>query len=477
MKQTVGDRVFKDSLVRGTGKCFTMLSTESARRKYRPLVMWACGRHLGYDTQIEGTRALFLYDLIGRYPSPEPFLDVVEERFFASFNKSDWLFQQECELLGLFGKAGNERARRILEQGYRRLLQYLRHLNPARVAKPYIPAPDNFESLCEQIMSCAKPAEVRPTLERVVRGVGELCMRDHFWTGTAHSVHLSLVSVFGEKRLAAMLGRIRASPEVEAYKAAVLQKKKEFEAEIAERKRRRVFGYREVYRRIKEQDTSGIRSILWSWERNGRTRDIEGLVRLYEKEEDTTTRARILDMFRGPKYKVYLPVDNVVRDASSEDDELRATALRALDGIKSPRVRDFALGMLKKRGITYETSCLIASNYRESDDDLLIAALKELGEMRRHHLGFGVLDYNVGGTRDRLSRRILMYLYNTTRCLACRERVVRELGRRHLLTDGMLAECLHDASIDIRVFAERLLSRRRAKVDLAMVDKKRGHEK
>ena len=70
-----------------------------------------------------------------------------------------------------------------------------------------------------------------------------------------------------------------------------------------------------------------------------------------------------------------------------------------------------------------------------------------------------------------------MYLYNTTRCSACRERVVRELGRRHLLTDGMLAECLHDASIDIRDYAERLLSRRRAKADLAMADKKRDHEK
>ena len=28
MKQTVGDRVFKDALVRGTGKCFTMLTDD-----------------------------------------------------------------------------------------------------------------------------------------------------------------------------------------------------------------------------------------------------------------------------------------------------------------------------------------------------------------------------------------------------------------------------------------------------------------
>ena len=190
MRLTDGDRIFKDALLRGTGRCVAMLSTESARRKYRPLVMWACGRNLGYDTQIEGTRALFLYDLIGQYPSPEPFLDVVEERFFASFNKGNWLFQQEGELLAIFAASGNERARRILERGYGRLLRYLRRLNPAKISKPYIPAPDNFESLCEQLMSCAKPAEVRPILERIVRDMGRLCMRDSFWNATAAGVCL-----------------------------------------------------------------------------------------------------------------------------------------------------------------------------------------------------------------------------------------------------------------------------------------------
>ena len=63
----------------------------------------------------------------------------------------------------------------------------------------------------------------------------------------------------------------------------------------------------------------------------------------------------------------------------------------------------------------------------------------------------------------RLSRRMLMHLYDAIECTCCRERVVREFGRRGLLTDDMLAECLHDASGNIRDYAKRLLSRRRAK--------------
>ena len=69
MKRTVLDkeaRIYKSALRRGAGECFTMLSTESARRKFRPLVMWACTCDLAYDVQIEGSRALLLSTLSRR---------------------------------------------------------------------------------------------------------------------------------------------------------------------------------------------------------------------------------------------------------------------------------------------------------------------------------------------------------------------------------------------------------------------------
>ena len=110
----------------------------------------------------------------------------------------------------------------------------------------------------------------------------------------------------------------------------------------------------------------------------------------------------------------------------------------------------------------YEMIAVLAGNYREDDDDLLIAALKKLGE--KQHDVYAILARVTGGKGvDRLSTRMLAYLYETIRCTHCRNRVVRELGRRGLLTDDMLAECLHDASVDIREYARRILKRRRAK--------------
>ena len=459
MKKTDGDRTFKDALIRGTGKCVAMLATESGRRKYRPLVIWACGHNLGYDTQVEGTRALYLYDLIGQYANPEPFLDVVEERFFASFNNGNWLFQQECELLALFAVNGNERARRILEQGYGRLLQYLRRLNPAKITKPYIPARDSFDSMCEQLMICAKPAEAQSMVERIVRDVGGLCMRDSFWNATADGVQLSLGFALGDRRLATILGKIKPSAESKAYKAALDQ----FESE-RRKSWPKVWGFRKVYRQISEHGTFGIRYMVRDWRLDGRTRDIKGLAKLYAAEKDCETRAGLLDMFSAAdsKCEEYLPLDCVLRDAASGDDRLRVSALGVLSGIKSPRVHDFALDIVKTRGVSYDAVNVLAVNYREADDDLLFAALKKLGEMS--HDVYSVLaripESKCGG---RLSVRMLNYLYETIACTCCRERVVRELGRRRLLTDDMLAECLHDASVDIRDYAKRLLWRRRAK--------------
>ena len=167
-------RIYRKALLRGVGECVTMLTTETARRKFRPLVEWACGRALGYDPQIEDSRALLLYDLINHYADANPFIDVVEKRFFSSMRKSDgyWLFVQECELLALFSINDNRRARRILERGYDVLYGRLCRLHSDGMAAPYIPEPDNFAALCEQLLLDAKSAAAQSMFERIVRDVG-----------------------------------------------------------------------------------------------------------------------------------------------------------------------------------------------------------------------------------------------------------------------------------------------------------------
>ena len=472
MKSTGGDRVFKDALLRGAGKCFTMLATESARRKYRPLVLWACVHRLGYDTQVEGTRALFLYDLIGRYPSPEPFLDavgtkvfVVVKKFFLSANKSvlESLFMQDCDLLSMFAEDGNMRARRILERVYERFLGQL--LNLGSHSKPDMLVLDSFAYLCGVLLSCASSMEAQPILERIVTDLGCICMRYGAWyPSIADCFRCEAENMLGTRRYSAMLGRIGSSKEVEAYKATVGQAKKESEAANTERKKIRNLGYKEVYRRVSERGTAGMRYMVKRWRLDGRIKDIQGLAKLYMAEKDTERRAGLLDLFSAcdSKCEGYLPLESVLRDANSTDDGLRISALDVLAGMNNPCVHDFALDMVKKRGVLDEAVRVLAVNYREADDDLLVVALKKLGE-KGHGVCSALAQIPESKCRGRLSVRMLNYLYETITCTCCRKSIVRELGRRRLLTDDMLSECLHDANVDIRDYAKRILSRRRAK--------------
>ena len=182
----------------------------------------------------------------------------------------------------------------------------------------------------------------------------------------------------------------------------------------------------------------------------------------------------MLDLFSvyDSKCEGYLPLDCVLRDANSTDDRLRASALGVLAGMNNPRVHDFALDMVKMRGVSDEAVRVLAVNYRETDDDLFVVALKRLGE-KSHGVYSALAQIPESKCGGRLSVRMLMYLYDTIECTCCRERIVRELGRRRLLTDDMLAECLHDASVDIRDYAKRILSRRRAKVTSNPVQKQK----
>ncbi len=47
----------------------------------------------------------------------------------------------------------------------------------------------------------------------------------------------------------------------------------------------------------------------------------------------------------------------------------------------------------------------------------------------------------------------LPYLYEHTLCSFCREYIVREMGRRYMITKTFLQEYLHDSNCEVRKYA------------------------
>ena len=470
MKRTVLDkeaRIYKSALRRGAGECFTMLSTESARRKFRPLVMWACTCDLAYDAQIEGSRALLLYDLIGRYHDAEAFLDIVEKKFFESIGKSGryWLFVQECELLSYFSDDGNDRAKNAIERGYDMLYQRLRRIRPvkieARYSSAFATAIENYRAMCDQLIRGPNASVSRSWLSRIVMDVGRLCLGDAYWNDLAAEIDMSAryAAGMGERGLAAVLRRLGPSNEAKSFMAAVASENERRRM----RQQRPVLGYRAVYNRLRAHETSTaeMRSMVRRWRKDGRTKDIEGLASMYPREEDPDIRASLLEVFSAPglQCECYLPLDDMIRDSASANEKLALSALNALSHVRNQRVHDMALEKMAAEGVSHEVFNVLAFNYREEDDATLVAAAGRLGDMRQDALT--ALVHLVGrGSGVSLSNRMLLFLYGEVQCSHCREAVVLEMRRRGLLTDEMLSNCLHDANDDIRRYASRLLKRR-----------------
>ena len=470
MKRTVLDkeaRIYKSALRRGAGECFTMLSTESARRKFRPLVMWACTCDLAYDVQIEGSRALLLYDLIGRYHDAEAFLDIVEKKFFESIGTSGrhWLFVQECELLSYFSDDGNDRAKNAIERGYDMLYQRLSSIRPEKIevccSSAFATAIENYSALCDLLMRGPNASVSRSWLSRIVMDVGRLCLDDAYWNDLATEIDMSAryAAGMGERGLAAVLRRLWPSNEAKSFMAAVASENERCRM----RKQRPALGYRAVYNRLRENETSTaeMRSMVRRWRKDGRTKDIEGLASMYTREEYPDIRASLLEVFSasGLQCECYLPLDDMIRDSVSANEKLALSALNALSHVRNQRVHDMAIEKMAAEGVSYEVFNVLAFNYREEDDAALVAAAGRLGDMRQDALT--ALVHLVGrGSGVSLSKRMLLFLYGEVQCSHCREAVVLEMRRRGLLTDEMLSNCLHDANDHIRRYASRLLKRR-----------------
>lgn len=134
----------KQALQRGLGRGY--LAVRNDPERYRDLVLWACGRNLAFDTQCEGTRAWYDYQLILCYSDRAAFRDHVIERFQRKQPDGGWDYSHFSELLAYFAEDGDVAAENALWEKYRELLAALHSFR--RASRRMRNTIDCFESLC-----------------------------------------------------------------------------------------------------------------------------------------------------------------------------------------------------------------------------------------------------------------------------------------------------------------------------------------
>ena len=430
LENSMNKKEFKNEMLCGLGRC--VLACRKDPERYRSEVLWGCTHQLAYDAQCEGTHAWFLHELVSCYPDKSPFRDAAINALFRKSMRG-WLQLQIEEFLHYLADDGDKIAEKALWDKYAEMYSALL----ARKRRPtyrYFNLRDDFEFLAMDL-SC----EADNTL-RITSDMGRLMRENPIYDCWDFGQFFWQI---GDSKQLGALRKYAKQDECAAYFLAESEKaKKEDDAAI---------------KKSAEQNEQLKRTSPYLFSRKAEDEAFRLRAETYKNETDPEKRADLLRVFiwRRP---FPLEPDPIIKDAASEHELLRENAWYALHIIHSPKVREFAL-----RNLDAEPELLIPlliTNYTDEDKALLERLLTSIpkgedGDQVIHHIGSCVNDQHDIGLKA--PAWILRWFYENDRCSCCREYLVREMGRRRLLTDEMIRECLYDANDDIREYANKKL--------------------
>ena len=447
-------KAFKYDMQRGLGSCVLELKNTQDKEKFRPLVLWGCSRDMAYDAQSEGCRSVYLYRLITQFPDSAPFMDVLEKRLFQSMRSRGWEFLQDCEILSYFALDGDKRAWNILRSCYRESLQILHRKR--KHTKDDLP--DNFESLCLTLVT------MQPEMYRkLVKDIGMLLKGNTLYSAANFSWFQNESEYeLGEKAVHRILYHPDADEGIRAYARSMEETRERWKREESEIKKTEPETADEIYERLRGGGTPGsiYRGLARRMMAQGRSQEIAALAEYYRKEEEPDLRYQLLRMLSDKSCVWSLDIEQLIADSLSDNGNLADWAFEALSHIRDTRVREYAYELLQDEKQQAQAVSMLAANYEDGDREVFVHAVKQIPVTYENYEWHGVFCDVMDlfhGPAKRKPKELLLHMYRNTLCSYCRERVVREMGRRRMLTRELLEEMQYDCNEEIRAYAERKL--------------------
>ena len=456
---------FREAMKRGLGRCVQELDYAENPEKYREIVLWGCMHDLSFDTQCEGTRAWYLRELIRRFHDEKPFVDAVIRKLSGYRSNGGWEFSQYCELLALFAQEGNRQANAALWEKYEELYKILK--KKKRRKNGTFPERDDFEALCIELVDAAEhPLD---SYMKIAEDIGALLSENSLPDAVSFSwLFTHCEQTYGKTRVHKTLaGKAKHSPavdryfhEMSAWNDNILETT--YRHPLPQTTEEMLKAFDEEQKREQEYGSPvriwGLRIRAWI-KRTGNTEILSILAQRYLSEQDSLKRAGLLRIF-GKGCPFPLPPDDLIRDVESKEEALKEAAFYALGYVRHEKVRQFALELAERGGSAPEAVILLANHYQKEDRELFVRLVKSIPVAYDDKTGWhgaysAVLDLlRTKGVRS-TPKELLPYLYEHTLCSFCREYIVREMGRRHMITETFLQECLYDSNCEVRKYAEK----------------------
>ena len=424
---------FKEAMLRGLGRC--VIAVRQEPEKYRDLVLWACKRNFAYDAQSEGTRSWYTYAMANAYPDKETFISAAAEALRNYRPNGSWDLLHLSEVLMFFAMDGYESAQKAVEEKYQEILagMFARKRRPNRVFHEL----SDLEQLGLVLAVDSKSfLQIAGDFGRLYREKKYMCDGDFAWFFLSKG------------------GKYRRTMENAARKdknVACFMQREQADIEAQEE-------YRKQRQTLSPETYTGIRLSRWLTKKAD-SETVERYACVYREQMQPQLRAKALEAFSRCPY----PDDPqpIIEDIQSECEELQNAAWRALENIRHPAVRAFAINNATSGIHTPENFALLVTNYAPEDADLLEELLRELIAAKDwddvHATGLDIYRAFYKDSGISHPKHLLPLLYEYNPCSFCRESALVYMSKHRMLTKEVLEECQFDSNYDIRSMAEKRL--------------------
>lgn len=468
---------FRYDLRRGLGSCHLELDRCSDIGAYKEGILWGCQNALAYDLQSEGTRGIYLFEMIMRFEDWSDFYTLLSELAGRTMGNRDGSFAHCTEILSLMAGEGYRPAMQTLEDLYETAVSNIGsgQISCGSITQLF----NNFDYMCVSVFSYVKQsrAEKEKFFVRVLKDYGRMisqnpevknCLYDNWFLYIANED-------LGEKRIAAIISNSRSDHYISLYLDN--SNRSDAEQRRAEREQRNENAKKETAQSIYEKLRQGSywshygkitsRYMLHRFDNDGREEETIKFGQLYAMEKDDSLRAEMLRLFHDESTIAFLREDAISRllkDAECTDVKLRGEARRVLRDVQNDRVREYALERLNSEPEDLDALLAIITNYLPGDGSRIITLVKGVPVNEKDgdwHEVFSYIEYLIESDENadsELSAVLLPYMYREGLCSFCRYYYVEMMISRGLLTHEMTLECLYDCYMDTRELVENQTS-------------------
>jgi hypothetical protein len=414
----VNESEFREALRLGLGRAILYAQLHDVR-EFRKAILDACLHCYSYDFQTEGTRASYMYDLVGCLPDKDFYHGEVLKSLAGSGDDPNTA--QRFHFAACLASDGSEEAKRVMYDNY-------------------APGPSMGEFIGIEFLSM----DGIKGLLFVAEKIGALLMEKPEDVDQGYLLSQSFEICGEQATWDALREAGTANPLIERYRLAA----EATQRHACQRNRPEIASLR--YDQLLNEPTTKSQSLLRIWGERATEQDLrlaaEGLMEAKDPKRQLA-HLRIFGRRRFP-----LDVRTLLALADAEDNRIGCAAVSALANVQHAGARSLAFRITDTRASTRGGAIgLLAENFQDGDHGIVLRWFQEEEDSEvLHSLGMDLIDFWKRHPHEESVIPMLRALYEKGPCSFCRERAVKQLLERGALPEQLRAECVWDANCDIR---------------------------